>query len=120
MVCGAQGRGMMKLAIVALVTLWPTVVLAHNIELVPIFKPDPVYPEILKETGVEGESKVYFIVKANGLVKTAEIYETSHTEFAKSAVQTVESWRFEPWSTEGGNPSEIEAMAPVLFYFGKK
>ncbi|MDB5984888.1 MAG: TonB protein [Pseudomonas sp.] len=110
----------MKLAMVALATLWPIVVLAHDIELVPTFKPDPVYPEALKDAGVEGLAKVYFIVMANGLVKTAEIYETSHTEFAESAVQTVASWRFEPWSTEGGNPAEIEAMAPVLFYFGKK
>lgn len=110
----------MKLAIVALVALWPIVVLAHNIELVPTFKPAPVYPEGLKDAGVEGEAKVYFIVTANGLVKTAEIYEASHTEFAESALQTVASWRFESWSTDGGNPSEIEAMAPVQFYFGKK
>lgn len=109
----------MKLAMVALVTLWPVVVLAHDIELVPVFKPEPIYPEALKVAGVEGLAKVYFIVTANGAVKLAEIYETSHTEFAESALQTVGSWRFEPWSTDNGNPAEIEAMAPVRFYFEK-
>lgn len=109
----------MKLAMVALVTIWPIVVLAHDIELVPIFKPDPAYPEALKDAGVEGLAKVYFIVTANGSVKLAEIYETSHTEFAASAVETVGRWRFKPWSTDDGNPSEIEAMAPVRFYFEK-
>jgi TonB family protein len=109
----------MKLARVALATLWPIVVLAHDIELVPTFKPDPVYPEALKDAGVEGLAKVYFIVTADGLVKTAEIYETTHAGFAESAVQTVVSWQFEPWSPENGNPAEIEAMAPMRFYFEK-
>ena len=109
----------MKLAMVALIALWPIAGVAHNIELVPIFKPDPIYPEALKDAGVEGLAKVYFIVTANGSVKHAEIYETSHAEFAASAVQTVASWRFEPWPMEGGNPAEIEAMAPVRFYFEK-
>jgi protein TonB len=109
----------MKLAMCALVMLWPTVVPAHNIELVPVYKPDPVYPDKLKSSKVEGAVKVYFIVAANGVVKTAEIFEASHTEFAESALQTVSSWRFEPWSMENDSPSEIEAMAPVLFYFDK-
>jgi protein TonB len=111
----------MKIAMVALVTLWlwPIVVLAHNIELVPVYKPDPVYPEGLRSVSIEGEVKVYFVVAADGSVNAAEIYEASHTEFAESALRTVSSWRFEPWSTENGNPLEIEAMAPVLFYFDK-
>ncbi|WP_367279052.1 TonB family protein [Pseudomonas sp.] len=89
--------------------MWPIVVFAHNIELVPVYKLDRVYPEGLNSVSVEWQVKVYFVVASNGLVKSAEIYKASHTEFADAALLTVSNWRFEPWSTENDNPSDIEA-----------
>ncbi|MDB6143746.1 MAG: TonB protein [Pseudomonas sp.] len=109
----------MKLLIIAMTLLWSIFAQAHNVELVPTFKPDPIYPEKLKAAGIEGEVRIILTVQSTGSVKNLDVEESSHPEFSNSAERTVKTWRFEPWSTEGDNPSEVEAIVPVLFYFDK-
>ncbi len=58
----------------------------------------PVYPEWAKREGVEGTTKIYFIVLPDGRVKENIVIEktSGFEDFDRNAAQALLAWRFQP------------------------
>lgn len=74
----------------------------------------PKYPEAMRKAGIEGVVVVDFIVNRHGKVTTAFALRSSHREFEKAAVETVNSWVFHP-KLEKGKPVDSHLMVPIIF-----
>jgi len=58
----------------------------------------PVYPEWAKREGVEGTTKIYFVVLPDGRVKENIVVEktSGFEDFDRNAAQALLAWRFQP------------------------
>jgi len=67
----------------------------------PIHQVVPVYPDELRQQGVEGEVELQFVVDEKGIVQFAEVVKPLHPYLNYAAVQAIKQWRFEPPLREG-------------------
>jgi protein TonB len=80
---------------------------------VPIFAPEPAYPGIAFEAGIEGTVLVEAVVTREGLVRQVRVRQ-GNPILAESAAAAVRTWRFRParWN---GKPVTVRIVVPVRF-----
>jgi len=61
----------------------------------------PKYPPALRRTGLEGKVLLIFIVDESGNVVNARAVKSDHPDFERSALDTVNRWRFKPGQKDG-------------------
>ena len=69
-----------------------------------MIQPNPIYPSSCQGKGVEGYAKVQFDVTASGQVVNARVVDSSHSCFNRTAIQTIQKWKYQP---RGSGGSEI-------------
>ena len=76
----------------------------------------PVFPQILRRAGVEGEVLVQFVVDENGVVMpgTTKVMKATHALFQQAVVDAVPSYRFSP-ALVGGRPVKQLVQQPFVF-----
>lgn len=74
----------------------------------------PVVPSNLRQEGLRAEVSVVFIVDANGVVRSAEIFSTTDHRFNQTAVTAVEKWKFRP-GIKNGRRVNVRMMQPLVF-----
>lgn len=89
--------------------------LAADVLLIPDHTPTPQYPGELADTRYTGKVRVHLTVAAHGGIQAARIIESSHPAFAEATQRAVVGWRFQPWTTDDGEPTKLEITVPILF-----
>src|ERR1051325_1093322 len=74
---------------------------------------EPAYPEEAKARGIEGKVVLDAVVDRSGVIETLSV-RTGHPLLAKSALQTVRTWRYRP-TLLNGVPVEVTTDIQVLF-----
>lgn len=67
----------------------------------PIHQVPPVYPDELRQQGIEGEVELQFVIDEKGIVQFVEVMKPLHPYLNYTAVQAIKQWRFEPPLREG-------------------
>ena len=67
--------------------------------VIPIYQPEPIYPEELSRRSIEGEVIVQFSINPDGLTHEIEIIKSSNFGFNRSVVQAIKKWKY-PSSNE--------------------
>ncbi len=67
----------------------------------PILQVPPVYPDELRQQGIEGEVELQFVIDEKGIVQFAEVVKPLHPYLDYAAVLAIKQWRFEPPLREG-------------------
>lgn len=80
----------------------------------PLIRSAPRYPSQLKRMGVQGKVWIIFIVDENGNTGKARVIESAHPEFSESAIEAVQSWKFEP-GKKGGKAVKTRVRIPLSF-----
>ena len=78
--------------------------------------PWPVYPEILRRAGIEGDALVQFIVDTTGQVEEAslKVFKASHELFARAVDSALPGLRFVPAEIRG---MKVRRVVQTLFVF---
>lgn len=74
----------------------------------------PEYPSRAKESGLDGEVVVEFVVNEAGRVMSPIIASSSDSIFDEAAIRAVLRWRFEP-GTVSGRPVRFRMAVPIVF-----
>ena len=77
----------------------------------------PIYPELAKETRVQGRVSLVCLVSKNGKVKSIEVKQ-GHPSLIKAATHAVSQWEFKPVLLNG-EAVEVETAANVDFRLPK-
>jgi TonB family protein len=73
----------------------------------------PIYPDLARRNGIEGDVILKFTVTKAGAVKDVKVVEGDQT-LAPAAVQAVRQWRYRPFLLDG-QPVEAESQATIKF-----
>jgi TonB family protein len=80
-----------------------------------VFNVSPVYPESMREAGLEGVVKLDVLIGVDGIVDSVRIVSAQvHPDFAKAASAAVKQWKFTP-TLLNGQPVEVEMTASISF-----
>jgi protein TonB len=82
------------------------------------FQPPPQYPYAMKNSGVDGNVLVEFVVDETGRVMNPRVVRSSHLEFEDSAVRAVAKWRFEP-GMHNGRAVRFRMSVPIVFHLNE-
>lgn len=75
----------------------------------------PLYPAAARQSGLEGQVVLQFVVTAEGTVTDISVVRSEPgTLFVSAARAAVERWRFEP-AQRGGVPVAVRVEIPVTF-----
>ncbi len=76
----------------------------------------PLYPELLRNAGIEGHVRLEFVVDSAGRVEpgSPRILETTHELFSRAALVAVGTWRFRPGRIDG-RAVKVRVRMPVDF-----
>ena len=91
----------------------PDVIRDYDEEPVPLFAPEPEYPVIALEAGIEGKVVVEALVGRDGEVRKIVVKE-GNPILADSASKAVKTWRFKPGRWRGVAVTTWVAV-PVVF-----
>lgn len=87
----------------------------HSIsDLTPIRQTTPRYPRTAPR-GAAGSVDLHLTVTEAGDVRDVEVLGNPRDYFARSAVQAVRTWRFEPATDASGKPIPVRAAVRVTF-----
>ena len=78
---------------------------------------DPMYPQILKLAGVEGEVEIRARINEQGKVESTELVKASNPNFVPAALDAMKQWEFYP-ATKDGKPIKAEVVIPFVFRKG--
>lgn len=80
---------------------------------------EPDYPRSARQRGLNGSVKVAFLVTPDGGVREIKVIDESPRglDFAESAREAIERWRFEPFRQEG-EPVERHVQMEISFDLG--
>jgi len=83
---------------------------------VPIYKPEPEYPEEARKAKYQGTVRLFIEIDATGHVMPASIrvIRSLGLELDENAIACVSQWRFKP-AIKGGNPIAVQAEVSVNF-----
>ena len=62
----------------------------------PIQQVAPVYPDGLRQQGIEGEVELQFLIDEKGIVQRVEVAKSLHPYLDYAAMQALKEWKFEP------------------------
>lgn len=74
----------------------------------------PVYPEVLKREGVQGDAFIKLSINDKGKVDSARVLRTSHEAFGQAAKEAAMKWEFSP-AMKNGKPIRTEVVLPFKF-----
>ena len=74
----------------------------------------PIYPFVLRRSGIDGEVLVAFVVDAKGKVVNAIALRSNSPDFNQLAVDAVLKWKFKP-ATVDGRPVRTRVTVPIVF-----
>lgn len=80
-------------------------------------KVDPLYPNIFKLAGVEGQVEIRAYVSEEGKVEDAVSISATNENFIPAAIKAVKQWEFYP-ATKDGKPIKAEVVIPFVFRQG--
>ena len=81
----------------------------------PLARIAPLYPMAAKLKGIEGRVELVFTVQADGSVSDVLVeFSRPRGIFEKSAVRTVQQWRFKP-GVKSGRPVATRVFLPLIF-----
>jgi len=78
---------------------------------------DPLYPQIFKLAGVEGEVEIRARINEQGKVESTELVKATNQNFISAAVDAMKQWEFYP-ATKDGKPIKAEVVIPFVFRKG--
>ena len=79
----------------------------------PLVRVDPQYPPQAQQKRLEGWVHVRFTISTAGSVEDANVVESSHPIFERSALQAISKWKYQP-SLRAGKPVETPDQQVVL------
>jgi protein TonB len=77
-------------------------------------RPEPIYPEPLRASGIEGSVVLSVVIDAQGRVEGIRLLSATHPGFVTSAIEYARGIRFRP-ALKGGQPVAVEVRLPVRF-----
>ncbi len=77
-------------------------------------KSDPVYPDLLRRSGVSGYVEMEWQIGVDGRAKDINVLSSSRYEFEIPAVEAVKRWRFKP-AEKDGNTVAAKVRQRLLF-----
>jgi periplasmic protein TonB len=77
----------------------------------------PLYPDIAKRTGVQGNVRLHAIIAQDGSVQRLQVV-SGHPVLVPAAVEAVKQWRYSP-TLLGGNPVEVVTQVDVNFVLAR-
>ncbi len=81
----------------------------------PLAQVPPVYPLSARQSGIEGQVELEFVVTREGLVTEVLVISSQPGNvFVGAARAAVERWRFEP-AQRGGEPVAVRVQVPLQF-----
>ncbi|MDB5984887.1 MAG: TonB protein [Pseudomonas sp.] len=89
--------------------------IASEVELVPIFTPEPTYPEALLKNRYSGKVRVSMTIGAGGKVQSVTVIEGVHPELTQAVQQIIAQWRYKPWKGTVNAPAAITITLPIIF-----
>jgi len=93
---------------------------ADNVTLIPVYTPEPKFPQELSGAGIAGSTRVKFVVHSNGSVTDIKILKSDNPIFSKASKKAVKHWKFKPWEVTAERPASVEVVAPMIFAFGNR
>jgi len=81
---------------------------------VPMRKVDPRYPPVLIEQRIEGQVRLYAIIRDNGSVDSIEVQRSLHPDLDHYSMEALAQWRFRP-AGRNGKPVDVEAVITIPF-----
>lgn len=75
---------------------------------------EPVYPLLMRASGLRGEVNVAFEVDIEGRVRNCHVTRSLNPSFDDAAIEAVRRWRFEPGLADGV-PTTTRMQVPVIF-----
>jgi TonB family protein len=80
-----------------------------------ISSPNPVYPQSMKDAGIEGAVPLEAVIAGDGSVQTVRVLTAGvHPDLAIAAMDAVRQWRFEP-TLLNGKPVPIKMKVTIDF-----
>ena len=91
----------------------------HSVEeldrdLEPIEMAQPLYPEVFKNSDMDGSATIEFYVDEKGHVRVPHTTEYTHGSFGETALVTVKEWKFKP-PRVNGKPVSIHVRQTFNF-----
>ncbi len=93
----------------------------NSADILPIFNakhlnnPAPIYPEIARQRGVEGEVVIKVLVSSKGKALKVDIIKSSGSAMLDlSALETIKTWQFIP-AKQDDNAVESSVLVPIVF-----
>lgn len=81
---------------------------------VPVFTPQPEYPELARSLGIEGRVLCLVTLDEKGRVTAVEVVESAAPVLDEAAREALFRWIFTP-ASQSGQPVAAQVMIPVLF-----
>ncbi len=80
---------------------------------------NPVYPDKMKQAGIEGEVWLKVTVDNTGKVAEVATEKATNKAFVPAATNAIKKWEFSP-AMKDGKPVECTVVIPVKFKLGDK
>jgi len=80
----------------------------------PTRRPEPIYPEAMRVSGLEGRVTVAFTINKEGLVDNPVIVRSNNPWFERPAIDAILTWRFTPGEIDGKKVF-VRAMQELIF-----
>ncbi len=77
-------------------------------------KVDPVYPDLLRRSGISGYVELEWEVGVDGRAKNIDVLSSSRYEYEIPAVEAIRRWRFKP-AEKNGEPIATKVRQKLLF-----
>ena len=84
-------------------------VMAQNLR----YKVSPIYPKEARQNSIQGVVKLHAIIAKDGSIQNLQV-EEGDPLLAKSAVEAVKQWKYEPVINNGA-PVEVDTTIFVVF-----
>jgi periplasmic protein TonB len=78
-----------------------------------IYRVDPVYPALARQTGRSGRVELRAIIATDGTIQSLQVV-SGDPLFIQSALQAVQQWRYKP-TVLNGRPVEIDTFITVVY-----
>ncbi len=82
---------------------------------IPVFRVQPIYPEIARQQRLEGWVRIQFTINTEGKVKDPVVISSSNEVFDRAAVQALKKWKYKP-KVENGNAIETHGVTIKLMF----
>jgi TonB family protein len=82
-----------------------------------LYREQPIYPFVMKATGLRGDVLLEFIIDKTGAVRDPVIVRTNNPGFNEAAIDALLKWKFEPGRVDG-ELRDTKMQQPFVFDMG--